>query len=103
MIVRELDTPHREAKIQIVLQALDVPWLKEYGELTIDGDFVVANKAIVAAIQDDKDPSPGHVYKLFCSVRYTQESLDILRARKAASSPSPEWLDRPFIPPPDET
>lgn len=53
MIVRELDPPHREQRIAIVLQALDIPWLKERGELTIRGTQVLVGDLPVAFISPD--------------------------------------------------
>jgi hypothetical protein len=50
IFVFELVPPYREARIGIVLHALNVPWLKEKGDLTIRENRVYAGENIVAKI-----------------------------------------------------
>lgn len=64
MIVRELDPPYREALIQIVLQALDVPWLKEKGSLTIRDDRVYLGDVVVAVIERSAAHALAHAAAL---------------------------------------
>lgn len=63
MIVREYfpgfaerDAPAREARINIVLEALSIPWLAEKGALTIYDNVVMANGIVVAVIFGDSAP-----------------------------------------------
>ena len=54
MTIRELIPPYREARIAIVLHALEIAWLKERGDVTIREDLIYSGDNVIARIICDR-------------------------------------------------